>query len=49
MMSNVTESCAFKSVMSFVIGGAFGGFIGLFNSSMAPTQTSVEVIQGALL
>jgi len=43
MMTNVTESCLFRSVMSFVVGGALGGFIGLFNSSMAPTQTTVAM------
>merc|ERR1719369_746980 len=43
MMTNVTESCVFKSCMSFVVGGALGGFIGLFNSSMAPTQTTVQM------
>jgi len=30
LMHNVMESCVFKSVMSFVVGGALGGFIGLF-------------------
>ena len=34
MMVNVMESCVFKSVMSFVVGGALGGFIGLFSSSI---------------
>ena len=36
MMQNVMESCAFKGCMSFVVGGALGGFLGLFSSSMAP-------------
>ena len=39
MMQKVTESCAFKSCMSFVIGGAMGAFLGLFSSSIAPHQT----------
>jgi len=43
MMTNVTESCLFRSCMSFVVGGALGGFIGLFNSSMAPTQATVAM------
>ncbi len=29
--------------MSFVVGGALGGFIGLFNSSMAPQHTTVQM------
>ena len=40
MMQKVTESCAFKSCMSFVIGGAMGAFLGLFSSSIAPHQTT---------
>ena len=43
MMMNVMESCAFKSVMSFVVGGALGGFIGLFTSSIAPQHTAVQM------
>ena len=39
MMQKVTESCAFKSCMSFVVGGALGAFMGLFSSSIAPHQT----------
>ena len=39
MMQRVTESCAFKSVMSCVVGGAVGAFMGLFNSSIAPHHT----------
>ena len=39
MMQKVTESCAFKSCMSFVIGGALGAFMGLFSSSIAPHHT----------
>jgi len=30
MMQNVMESCPFKGIMSFVVGGALGGFLGLF-------------------
>ena len=43
MMQRVVESCPFKGVMSFVVGGALGGFVGLFSSSMAPTQTAVPM------
>lgn len=39
MMTSVMESCVFKSTMSFVVGGAFGGFMGLFSSSVAPHHT----------
>ena len=39
MMQKVTESCVFKSCMSFVIGGALGAFMGLFSSSIAPHHT----------
>ena len=39
LMGRVTESCVFKSVMSFVVGGALGGFMGLFQSSIAPHHT----------
>ena len=40
VMQNVMESCAFKGCMSFVVGGALGGFIGLFSSSVAPHHTA---------
>jgi len=43
MMIKVTESCVFKSAMSFVVGGALGGFIGLFSSSIAPQHTHVTM------
>jgi len=43
MMTNVAESCPFRAGMSFVVGGALGGFIGLFNSSIAPTQAAVQM------
>ncbi|XP_059095311.1 mitochondrial import inner membrane translocase subunit Tim22-like isoform X1 [Tigriopus californicus] len=42
-MQNMMESCAFKSSMSFVVGGALGAFLGLFSSSMAPHQTTVQL------
>ena len=43
MMQSVIESCPFKSVMSFVVGGALGGFMGLFSSSIAPHHQTVQV------
>ncbi len=43
MMQGVMESCAFKGCLSFVVGGALGGFLGLFSSSMAPHQTEVPM------
>ena len=43
MMTTVAESCPFRACMSFVVGGALGGFIGLFNSSIAPTQAAVQM------
>jgi len=43
LMHNVMESCVFKSVMSFVVGGALGGFIGLFSSSIAPQHTTHQM------
>ena len=42
-MQRVMESCPFKGVLSFVVGGAFGGFIGLFSSSIAPHHTHVQM------
>ncbi|XP_064460166.1 mitochondrial import inner membrane translocase subunit Tim22-like [Ornithodoros turicata] len=33
------ESCAFKTVLSCVLGGAFGGAIGLFSASVDPNIT----------
>lgn len=38
-MQNFMESCVFRGVMSFVVGGALGAFLGLFSSSVAPHQT----------
>lgn len=43
LMHNVMESCVFKSVMSFVVGGALGGFIGLFSSSISPQHTTHQM------
>eukprot|EP00090_Calanus_glacialis_P032510 TRINITY_DN53864_c0_g1_i1.p1 TRINITY_DN53864_c0_g1~~TRINITY_DN53864_c0_g1_i1.p1 ORF type:complete len:206 (-),score=56.05 TRINITY_DN53864_c0_g1_i1:58-642(-) len=43
MMQSVIESCPFKSVMSFVVGGALGGFMGLFSSSIAPHHQTVQL------
>jgi len=43
MMTSIAESCPFRAGMSFVVGGALGGFIGLFNSSIAPTQAAVQM------
>ena len=31
MMQRVMESCPFRGAMSFVVGGALGGFLGLFS------------------
>ena len=39
MMQSITESCPFRAGMSGVMGGALGGFMGLFNSSIAPHHT----------
>ena len=44
IMTRIFESCPFRGVMSFVVGGALGGFLGLFSSSIAPHQT-VQVIR----
>ncbi|XP_018336254.1 mitochondrial import inner membrane translocase subunit Tim22 [Agrilus planipennis] len=38
----VFESCAFKSLMSCVVGYGLGAAIGLFSSSVGPSVTSVE-------
>lgn len=43
MTQRVFESCPFKGLLSFVVGGAFGGFIGLFNASIAPHHTHVQM------
>jgi len=42
-MQSVMESCPFRGCMSFVAGGALGGFFGLFSSSIAPHQTAVQM------
>jgi len=43
LMTTIAESCPFRAGMSFVVGGALGGFIGLFNSSIAPSQTTIQM------
>ena len=45
MMENLMLSCPFKGVMSFVIGGAMGGFLGLFSSSVNPTHLDPAIKQ----
>jgi len=45
MMENIMLSCPFKGVMSFVIGGAMGGFLGLFSSSVAPHHLDPAIKQ----
>ena len=42
-MTNFAESCPFRACMSFVVGGALGGFLGLFNSSIAPSQAAQQM------
>lgn len=42
-IQSVVESCPFKATMSFVFGGAIGGFLGLFNSSIAPHHAAVQM------
>ena len=36
----VGESCPLKACMSYVVGGAMGAFMGLFQSSIAPHHTT---------
>ena len=43
MMQTVMESCPFRGVMSFVVGGSLGAFLGLFSSSIAPHQAAVQM------
>ena len=43
IIPNAVESCVFKSVVSFIVGGAFGGFMGLFSSSISPQHTHVQM------
>ena len=38
-VQNAMESCPVKSVMSLIVGGALGAFMGLFSSSIAPHHT----------
>ncbi|KRT86157.1 hypothetical protein AMK59_1200 [Oryctes borbonicus] len=42
MVEAAFESCAFKSVMSCVIGYGLGAAIGLFSSSMGPPTVELE-------
>ncbi|XP_070168394.1 mitochondrial import inner membrane translocase subunit Tim22-like isoform X4 [Polyergus mexicanus] len=46
-IESVMESCAFKSIMSCVIGYGLGAAIGLFSSSVNPNVASVEKQQTA--
>ncbi|XP_050450965.1 mitochondrial import inner membrane translocase subunit Tim22 isoform X3 [Cataglyphis hispanica] len=46
-IERVMESCAFKSIMSCVIGYGLGAAIGLFSSSVNPNVASVEKQQSA--
>jgi len=46
-IESVMESCAFKSIMSCVIGYGLGAAIGLFSSSVNPNIASVEKQQSA--
>lgn len=39
-MIAVGESCPLKACMSYVVGGAMGAFLGLFQSSIAPHHTT---------
>lgn len=47
MVERVMESCAFKSIMSCVLGYGLGAAIGLFTSSVNPNVTTVEKQQTA--
>lgn len=42
MIERAVESCAFKSMMSCVVGYGLGAAIGLFSASVNPNVTSVE-------
>ncbi|KAL0130926.1 hypothetical protein PUN28_002488 [Cardiocondyla obscurior] len=46
-IDTMMESCAFKSIMSCVIGYGLGAAIGLFSSSVNPNVASVERQQSA--
>ncbi|XP_071581037.1 mitochondrial import inner membrane translocase subunit Tim22 [Temnothorax nylanderi] len=46
-IDSMMESCAFKSIMSCVIGYGLGAAIGLFSSSVNPNVASVERQQSA--
>ncbi|ELT95639.1 hypothetical protein CAPTEDRAFT_138199 [Capitella teleta] len=41
-ISGIMESCAFKSTMSFAIGGLLGGAFGLFTAGIDPNITGSE-------
>ena len=43
IIQNAIEGCVFKSAASFVVGGVFGGFMGLFSSSISPQHTHVQM------
>ncbi|CAG7659273.1 unnamed protein product [Allacma fusca] len=45
LVEGVFESCAFKSVMSCVVGYALGGAIGLFSASVNPNITGPDAKQ----
>merc|ERR1719385_393366 len=42
-MMAVGESCPVKACMSYVVGGAMGAFMGLFQSSIAPHHTTHQM------
>ncbi|KAL6259578.1 hypothetical protein P5V15_009496 [Pogonomyrmex californicus] len=46
-IESIMESCAFKSIMSCVIGYGLGAAIGLFSSSVNPNVASIEKQQSA--
>ena len=43
IIQNAIEGCVFKSAASFLVGGVFGGFMGLFSSSISPQHTHVQM------
>jgi import inner membrane translocase subunit TIM22 len=45
MIEGIFESCAFKAVMSCVVGYALGGAIGLFSASVNPNITGNDAKQ----
>ncbi|XP_011140213.1 mitochondrial import inner membrane translocase subunit Tim22 [Harpegnathos saltator] len=46
-IESIMESCAFKSIMSCILGYGLGAAIGLFSSSVNPNVASVEKQQSA--